>query len=205
MNITTTVMSSIDWDYLFHWVRAADTNALAAASGASLAKKGWTIAATYAFDKNSQIPSEANRTILSEGFNIVWLISGSQEQPTEWATVSPIDLDIAKPGEFTFFTQTLCGPLNLPLQSWACRTLPPLDWTLAFSLGSSGLWSVVKLLVLGALSLSSNEIRMHLESPQLAVNNWLPLKKQEVRVVPESYTLKTLLISCSNYALMTEL
>lgn len=46
MNITTTVISSIDYDYLFHCVRAADTRAFAAASGASLAKNGNTIYAT---------------------------------------------------------------------------------------------------------------------------------------------------------------
>ena len=64
---------------------------------------------------------------------------------------------------------------------------------------------MVKDLTLVCLSLSSNEISMTLESPQFAVNNWLPLKKQEVSVVPDNYTLKTLFISYSNYVLITEL
>jgi hypothetical protein len=34
--IITTVMSSIDYECLFHWAKAAETRALAAASGASL-------------------------------------------------------------------------------------------------------------------------------------------------------------------------
>jgi hypothetical protein len=161
--------------------------------------------ATCWFVRNSQIPSEANKTILSEGVSILCDISGSQEHPTEWATVSPIDLDIASPGEFTPLTHTLYGPLNLPRQSCAWRTLPPLFYTLYFSLVSSGLWSVVNYLILGVLSFSSKEIKMHLESPQLAVKSWFPLKKQEVKVVPDNCTLKTLLISYSNYVLMTAL
>jgi len=83
--------------------------------------------------KNSHIPSLAINTILSHGVNIVYVYSGSQEQPTEWATVSPIDLDIASPGLLTFFTHTLWGPLNLPLQSWAWATFPPLLRILYFS------------------------------------------------------------------------
>jgi len=57
--------------------------------------------------KNSHIPSLAINTILSFGVKIVYVYSGSHEQPTECATVSPIDLDIANPGLFTFFTHTL--------------------------------------------------------------------------------------------------
>lgn len=53
------------------------------------------------------MPSEAKRTILSYWVRILCEISGSQEHPTEWATVSPIDLDIASPGELTPLTQTL--------------------------------------------------------------------------------------------------
>jgi hypothetical protein len=34
-NIMTTVMSSTDWECLFHYWRAAETKAFAAASGAS--------------------------------------------------------------------------------------------------------------------------------------------------------------------------
>jgi hypothetical protein len=40
MKITTTVISSIDYDYRRHYPNAADTKAFAAASGASLLKKG---------------------------------------------------------------------------------------------------------------------------------------------------------------------
>jgi hypothetical protein len=38
------------------------------------------------------------------------LISGSAVTPTEAAAISPIDLVIAKPGTYLFFSQTLLGP-----------------------------------------------------------------------------------------------
>ena len=61
------------------------------------------------------MPSLANKTILSFEFKTDCVISGSHAHPTECATVSPIDLDIASPGLFRFLTQTRYGPLNLPL------------------------------------------------------------------------------------------
>ena len=161
-------MSSTDCDYFFHWAKAADTRAFAAASGASLLKYGRTTLATCELDRNSQIPSLASMTILSWGFSTVYVISGSQEHPTECATVSPSDLDIASPGLLIFFTHTLWGPLNRPRQSWACMTLPPMAQTLAFSFGLSGLWSYVSYLIL-TFPWSSEEMRMHRESPTLAV------------------------------------
>ena len=197
-------MSSMDWLCRFHWLRAAETKAFAAASGASFSKNGTTIFATFWLDKNSQIPSEANSTILSWGWRIVWVMSGSQLHPTEWATVSPIERDIARPGELMFLTHILWGPENLPLQSWACNTLPPLFWTLVFSLGLSGLWSVVSYFTL-TFYVSSIEIKIVLESPAFAVKSWLPLKNAPVKVDPDSWTLKTLFVSCSYYAFITEL
>ena len=85
------------------------------------------------------MPSLAINTILSYGVSTEYVMSGSHEQPTEWATVSPIDRDMARPGVFMFFTHTLYGPENRPLQSCACCTLPYLLHILAFSLFESGL------------------------------------------------------------------
>lgn len=141
-------MSSTDCDCFFHWARAAETKALAAASGASFAKKGKTTLATYWFERNSQIPSLASSTILSNGVKALYVMSGSHAHPTECATVSPKDLDIASPGLFTFLTQTLWGPLNLPRQSCAYTTFPPIFMTLYISFGVSGLWSYVSCLIL---------------------------------------------------------
>ena len=81
------------------------------------------------------MPSLAIKTILSFGFKTENVTSGSQAHPTECAIVSPMDLDMANPGLFKFLTQTLCGPLNLPLQSWAAATFPPAVIIRYFSYG----------------------------------------------------------------------
>ena len=52
-------------------------------------------------------------------------ISGSYETPTEAATISPMDLVIAKPGTLSFLVQTLKGPIALPNWSLKDSTLPP--------------------------------------------------------------------------------
>ena len=59
--------------------------------------------------------------------------------PMEEHSKSPMDLVMAKPGIFSFLSHTLKGKLD-PLLA---NTRPPLDSTLARSLLSSALWSVV--------------------------------------------------------------
>ena len=51
----------------------------------------------------------------------------------------------------------------------------------------------------------STDIKITLESATLQVNNWLPLKKPEVKVVPDNCTLKTELASTWYWHLITEL
>jgi hypothetical protein len=48
-------------------------------------------------------------------------LPGSGITPTDAATRSPKDLDIARPGIFSFFSHTLCGPIGSPLGSAKLR------------------------------------------------------------------------------------
>jgi hypothetical protein len=87
--------------------------------------------------------------------------------PTLTATKSPMLLLIASPGMFSCLCHTLAGPNASPLKFLNGSTLPPLFTILYFSLGSSGLWSL-----LNALDSSLEEtalMTIALESPELAV------------------------------------
>jgi hypothetical protein len=70
---------------------------------------------TYVFERNSQTPSLAITTNLSFSVSVISVTSGSGITPTEWATLSPIDLDIAKPGMSSYLTHTHLGPNSSPL------------------------------------------------------------------------------------------
>jgi len=93
---------------------------------------------------NSQIPSEAMIMNLSSVLRWISKNSGSGETPTDYATESPIDLLIAKPGMFSVQSQTRCGPIGRPLGSQNGSTLPP-DFQIQNSSSlRSGLWSIDK-------------------------------------------------------------
>lgn len=71
---------------IFHFLYASLTSALAAASGALFAKKGWEIFATSSFGKNSQTPSLAITKYKSSGVISYSSNSGSGITPTLYAT-----------------------------------------------------------------------------------------------------------------------
>ena len=90
---------------------------LQAFSGWFRKKYGITRCIQSSFDRNSQTPSLAIIINLSSGYKSKLRTSGSGLTPTDAATKSPRDLDIAKPGMFSFLSQTLYGPSGLPFSS----------------------------------------------------------------------------------------
>lgn len=91
---------------------------------------------------NSQIPSEAMMINLSSIFILISKNSGSGETPTDWATESPIDQLMARPGMFSVLSQTRWGPIGKPFGSQKGSTLPPDFLILNSSSFQSGLWSI---------------------------------------------------------------
>ncbi len=83
---------------------------------------------------------------------LYYFIVGSVITPNEWATLSPNDLDIAKPGDDNIGDHTLAGPTDSPLKSLKCSTFPPLLLILIRSFGSSALWSYESSMTLILLS-----------------------------------------------------
>ena len=61
---------------------------------------------TSSFDKNSHTPSLAITMNLSDSLRFISRTSGSAMHPTYAAQWSPKDLDMAKPGMFSFRCQT---------------------------------------------------------------------------------------------------
>jgi len=137
------VMSSMTSSSFFQRFVASFTRAFAAASGEFFSTKGNTSHATSTFDINSQTPSDASRMNWSNSVSVYSIISGSGITPTDYATLSPIDLDMASPGTSSSWTQTLKGPIGSPFMSLKASTLPFCSIIRLYSSCSSGLWSHV--------------------------------------------------------------
>jgi len=97
-----------------------------------------TIFITSSLLKNSQTPSDASIKNLSSSLIYAVKISGSDITPTYYATKSPKLLDIASPGMFSYFSQTLLGPIGFPSKSRNGSTLPPELSILLSSFSQSG-------------------------------------------------------------------
>lgn len=100
------------------------------------------------------------------------LLPGLEITPTDYATKSPNDLDMANPGISCFFNQTLYGPTDYPDGVLSFLILPPAFEILAFSSFSSGLWSVLKDLYLYLSPIYFTIITR--ESPAFAVKYFFP-------------------------------
>lgn len=86
------------------------------------------------------------------------------ETPTEWATWSPKERDIASPGTY-WLDHTLNGPVWFPIWSLKASILPPECTILSASSYILGLWS--REYGINAHFLSSLVILIALESPKL--------------------------------------
>mmetsp|Transcript_103203 Transcript_103203/g.300999 ORF Transcript_103203/g.300999 Transcript_103203/m.300999 type:complete len:275 (+) Transcript_103203:604-1428(+) len=122
--------------------RAASISALGAACGVSMYLAAMDTASSLV--SASQRPSEATMANLSSDRSL-WLdISGSAMMPILRAQPSPMDRPIASPGFVNVqSSQTRCGPASSPSSDLAGATTPPLISIRSFSLGRSGLMSLV--------------------------------------------------------------
>ena len=107
------------------------------------------------------------------------------------ATLSPILLDIAKPGIFSFFSQTLIGPNGLPSWSRKLSILPPHRMILSASKWREGLWSRVKGLASHYFFSLSLPITAR-ESPTLAEYILSSKIRIDTKVVPNQSVYKLL-------------
>ena len=101
--------------------------------------------------------------------------------PTEWATVSPNERDIANPGMSWSCNHTREGP-EYPSSYSMAKTRPPACSIRFFSSGRLGLWSWVRSSTWNWSLLS--EAMTALESPTLIVRRYLARIIQITAVVP---------------------
>lgn len=103
-------MSSMTSSFYIHRVRASFANALHAPVTSPLDQYGTVIFTISSFLRKSKIPSDPITMNLSSGLMEYSKISGSAITPTDSATQSPMDRDIARPGMSAVCSQTLDGP-----------------------------------------------------------------------------------------------
>mmetsp|Transcript_87033 Transcript_87033/g.194588 ORF Transcript_87033/g.194588 Transcript_87033/m.194588 type:complete len:212 (-) Transcript_87033:319-954(-) len=171
-NAMTMVVSSSSSPSCF-W-RAASMSAFGAACGVPMCLEAISTASSLV--RASQRPSEAMIRNLSSD-RILWtVITGSEMMPTLRAQPSPIDRPMASPGFVRLqSSQTRCGPVGSP-SICAGETTPPLISILSFSFGSSGLMSVVRLIVSHLFVSLLWRPRTARESPTLAQCSTLSLR-----------------------------